>query len=101
MSYYYEIMKSLISSLIYVFVFFVIIDIAVSYTAKHRGLALKNKYYNLNLKHGFFKVTSLKIGAALILSYFLIDPAPNVAGLILAVLTYALIVIKLLVDFIK
>lgn len=101
MSVYYNIMNAVMSSLKYLLVFSVTVDVALSYVIKRRDLLLKNEYYNLHVKHGFFKVTTLKIVAALIVGYLTIDPAPNIAGLIMGVYVYAAIVIKLLIDFIK
>jgi hypothetical protein len=84
---------------LYIFYFFLCIDLSLTYIARQRFLSIKNVYYEFNLKYGYFKITLLKVGLALFQSWVILDSGLNNGRIMLAMIFYYLLIVKLSIDF--
>jgi hypothetical protein len=84
---------------LYIYYFFLCLDLALTYLARQRYLLIKNIYYQLNLKYGYTKMTLLKVGLALFQSWIILDPGLNNGRTMLVMIFYYLLVAKLSIDF--
>ena len=87
--------------LISALVVFALIDSILIVLVKARKPLLDNKYFDFHRRHGFLKVTLLKLGAALYIVYALLAPTGSSGALAAPIWAYSFFVIKLLVDFIR
>ena len=84
---------------LYIYYFFLCLDLSLTYIARQRFLSIKNVYYELNLKYGYFKMTCLKVGLALFQSWVILDPELNNGRILLVMTFYYLLIVKLSIDF--
>ncbi len=85
---------------LYIFVFFVCVDFALTFLAKRYSLAVNNAYYQINLKYGYFKVSLLKVALALFLGWSITEPA-FIARMLVGIIFYCLLIVKLFIDFLQ
>ena len=91
----------ILSLLLYVLICFMSLDIFLVYRIRIHKLLLDNEYFNFHRRHGFLKITVLKVILAFVLSYLLIDPPPNALYAIVPITFHCFLVARLLIDFIK
>ena len=84
---------------LYCLIAVVFLDTFVIFCAKANQPNLKNKYFYFHKKHGFWKITIIKIFLVVIVGAMLIDPAGNSFKLVIPIIIYAFFVLKLIVDF--
>ena len=75
------------------------LDIFIIFLAKAKKPNLKNKYFYFHKKHGFRKITIIKIIIVIFVGAIFIDPTGNSFKLLIPLLIYAFFVIKLTVDY--
>ena len=80
---------------------FTVVDICLVHLIKTYKPLLENKYFSFHRRHGFLKVTVLKVVLALIIMYLLLNPTFNTVKLVGPVAIHGLMVTKLLIDFIR
>lgn len=96
-----QIRAIMLSVLLYALICFMSLDILLVYVISIRKPLLDNKYFDFHRRHGFSKITILKLSLAVVLSYLLIDPPPNALYAIVPITFHCTLVIKMLIDFIK
>jgi len=80
---------------------FTVADILLVRTIKIGKPLLENKYFNFHRRHGFFKITILKILLVVITVSLLLSPGINKFYLVLVIIVYVLVIIRLSIDFIR
>lgn len=96
-----QIVASIYAVILYVLVFFTLVDIVFVCLIKSHKPLLENKYFDLHRRWGFLKVTAFKVVAALLVSYLILNPPLVPGATIVIVMCYCLIVTKLLIDFVR
>jgi fatty acid desaturase len=82
-------------------IFFAVLDNSLIVFIKFRKPLLENKYFEFHRRHGFIKITLLKLLAILYIVYSTFEPAGNSGALAAPILAYGVFVITLLIDFIR
>lgn len=75
------------------------LDILFVFLAKAKKPNLKNKYFYFHKKHGFRKITLIKVILIFFVGAIFVDPTGNSFKLIIPLVIYALFVLKLIVDY--
>ncbi|MEW5745520.1 MAG: hypothetical protein AB1805_08825 [Nitrospirota bacterium] len=96
-----EIAHSITIVLMSTLIIFALLDNILIVIVKARKPSLQNKYYDFHRRHGFLKVTFLKLIGALIIVYFLLEPIGKSGALAALIWAYGFFVTKLLIDLIK
>jgi hypothetical protein len=84
---------------LYILIALACLDILIIFLAKAKKPDLKNKYFDFHKKHGFRKITIIKIILVFFVGAIFIDPTGNSFKLSIPLIIYAFFVIKLIVDY--
>ena len=80
---------------------FTVMDICLIYLIKTFKPLLENKYFNFHKRHGFLKVTVLKIAFVLIIIYLLLNPTFGAIKLMGPIMVHGFMITKMLIDVIR
>ena len=80
---------------------FTVMDICLIYLIKTFKPLLENKYFNFHKRHGFLKVTVLKIAFILMIIYFLLNPGVGTFKLMVPIMVHGFMITKMLIDVIR
>lgn len=87
--------------LISILIFFMMLDTTIILIIKTRKPLLENIYYDFHRRHGFLKITIVKLIAVVIIIYATLTHQPSSGALLAPIFVHAVYVTKLLIDFIR
>jgi len=88
-------------ALISIMIFFLIVDLSVSFLLKVRHIPISNNYYRLHEKYGFLKITICKIIISFIIGYAILTHQPSSGGLAAPIIVHAAYVARQVIELLR
>lgn len=95
-----QIVNHILAGLLYVLMVFMLVDILIVYLVQVHKPLLTNKYFQFHKRYGLLRIGILKLICAAFLAYLLLEPSPNAGKLAVPIMVHAILVTKLLIDFV-